>query len=192
MATAESVKAKLQGLIDSVNEVTGGDDADLTSAVNTLCEGYGAGEDCSAELLNGTITEYENADVTNVRSYGFYQCKSLKKIVLPGLSDTIESSGCASCSALELFDMYGATIGSSAFRNCSNLKTLIIRRTDKTVSLTATSCFSSTPFASNGSGGTVYVPSALIGAYQTASNWSALYEGGKCAFVAIEGSQYET
>ena len=192
MATLESVKSKLQGIIDSVNEVTGGNDTNITSAVNTLAEGFGqGGTDRSAELINGDITEFENADVTNVRTYGFYQCKKLTKIVLPNLRGTIEPSGCAFCSALELFDMYGATIGTSAFRSCTALKTIVIRRTDKPASLTAASAFTSTPLASNGAGGTVYVPAALIEAYKTTSNWSALYDGGKCTFAAIEGSQYE-
>lgn len=43
MATAESVKAKLQGLIDSANAKTGNSDTDLTTAVNALVSGYGQG-----------------------------------------------------------------------------------------------------------------------------------------------------
>jgi hypothetical protein len=50
---------------------------------------------------------------------------------------------------------------------------------------------SKTPFASGGTGGTVYVPQALITEYQNATNWSTLYAGGTCNFVAIEGSEYE-
>lgn len=43
MATADSVKSKLQGLIDSANEKTGGNDTTLTAAMNTLIAGYGSG-----------------------------------------------------------------------------------------------------------------------------------------------------
>lgn len=43
MATADSVKAKLQGLIDAANAKTGGSDADLSTAVDTLIAGFGAG-----------------------------------------------------------------------------------------------------------------------------------------------------
>lgn len=43
MATAESVKTKIQGLIDKANETTGNADADLTTAVAALIEGFGAG-----------------------------------------------------------------------------------------------------------------------------------------------------
>lgn len=37
----------------------------------------------------------------------------------------------------------------------------------------------------------VYVPSALISSYQSASNWSTRYTAGKITFHAIEGSPYE-
>lgn len=42
MATADSVKAKLQGLIGKANEVTGKNDADLASVIDTLIKGYDA------------------------------------------------------------------------------------------------------------------------------------------------------
>lgn len=43
MATAESVKAKIRGLIETANTATGSTDADLTTAVSTLVDGYGKG-----------------------------------------------------------------------------------------------------------------------------------------------------
>lgn len=43
MATAESVKAKIQGLIATGNAKTGKSDGDLTSVVNSLVSGYGGG-----------------------------------------------------------------------------------------------------------------------------------------------------
>lgn len=43
MATAESVKAKLQGLISLANNTTGKTDTDLTAAVNALIAGFGQG-----------------------------------------------------------------------------------------------------------------------------------------------------
>lgn len=43
MATADSVKTKMQGLIDSANAKTGASDATLTAAVNTLIAGFGSG-----------------------------------------------------------------------------------------------------------------------------------------------------
>ena len=43
MATAESVKTKIQNLIVTANEATGNADADLTTAVNSLIAGFGTG-----------------------------------------------------------------------------------------------------------------------------------------------------
>lgn len=43
MATADSVKAKIQGLIDSANDTTGNEDEDLTTAVQALIDGFGQG-----------------------------------------------------------------------------------------------------------------------------------------------------
>ena len=43
MATAESVLAKIQALIDSSNSTTGGSDTNLTAAINVLIAGYNAG-----------------------------------------------------------------------------------------------------------------------------------------------------
>lgn len=43
MATAESVKTKIQGLISQSNEATGKEDTDLTAAVGSLIAGFGQG-----------------------------------------------------------------------------------------------------------------------------------------------------
>ena len=43
MVTAESVKAKLQGMISLANATTGKTDTDLTAAVNALIAGFGQG-----------------------------------------------------------------------------------------------------------------------------------------------------
>lgn len=67
MATADSVKEKLQSLIAKANTVTGGSDATLSSAVDTLIAGYGQGSGTSP---SGSISITENGthDVTNYAS----------------------------------------------------------------------------------------------------------------------------
>lgn len=61
MATAESVKNKLQGLIDTANETTGETAADLTTAVATLVAGFGKGSDEEG----GTKGFYKSLNLTS-------------------------------------------------------------------------------------------------------------------------------
>ena len=79
----------------------------------------------------------------------------------------------------------------NCFQNCSALKTLILRKTSGVVGLANANAFSGTPFASGGSGGTIYVPSALLSSYPTATNWSIVNGYGTITWKAIEGSIYE-
>ena len=96
------------------------------------------------------------------------------------------------CQLLEFCDIGKATgIAASAFANCYALETLVIRKTT-VATLLNVSAFTNTPMSGyNGLTGTVYVPSALISSYQTATNWSTLYNNGTVTFEAIEGSDYE-
>lgn len=64
MATADSVKSKLQSLIAKANAATGSTDADLTSAVSKLIAGYGNGNGggliIGAENLHDSSTDTAN------------------------------------------------------------------------------------------------------------------------------------
>jgi hypothetical protein len=60
-------------------------------------------------------------------------------------------------------------IEGAAFSNCSKLKTVIIR-TNSVCSLAYATVFNSTPIKSGS--GYIYVPSALVDSYKTATNWS--------------------
>ena len=55
MATADSVKAKIMGLIDAANRTTGRNDTDLTSAVNALIKGYGQSGSKAQAILGEAI-----------------------------------------------------------------------------------------------------------------------------------------
>ena len=82
-------------------------------------------------------------------------------------------------------------MGSSLCVNCTRLATVIIRRTGGVVPLQGTNTFDGTPFASGGSGGTLYVPQALISSYQADANWSTILGYANNQIKAIEGSIYE-
>lgn len=127
----------------------------------------------------------------------FRNCTSLKSARLPRFK-----SGTVSfwdCTNLEFYDGGKELTNEESethntylpdFENCANLKIVILRH-KKLVPINRLTHISGTPFASGGTGGTAYVPQALIESYQTATNWSTLYAAGTCTFVAIEGSEYE-
>lgn len=85
-----------------------------------------------------------------------------------------------------------ASIAANAFANCYALQTLVLRKSDAICTLANVSAFNNTPMSGyNSLTGTVYVPQALKSTYQTATNWSTLYNAGTVTFAAIEGSEYE-
>lgn len=103
------------------------------------------------------------------------------------------STAASACQLLEFCDLgYLYSINSNSFQNCYSLETLVLRRTTSTTTLVNVSAFANTPMRGyDNKTGTVYVPQALISTYQSASNWSTLYQAGTVTFVAIEGSDYE-
>lgn len=124
--------------------------------------------------------------------YCFYNCTGLITGVLKASESFALPShtfnGCTHMTALDLTD-FTLNAGSSLL-NASALKTLIIRNASVAV-LGNINVFSGTPFASGGTGGTLYVPSALISDYQAASNWSTILGYENNSIVAIESSDYK-
>lgn len=132
-------------------------------------------------------------------SGAFRSCTSLEMVCFPkiGINTTVPymySTTFYGCKSLEKADLgHVSRISSQDFYNCTSLTELILRRTeteDITV-LNNINVFTGTPFASGGSGGTIYVPSALIDSYKSATNWSTLDGYGTVTWVAIENSPYE-
>lgn len=136
------------------------------------------------------LTSIELPKATSISSNAFNSCSKLTSVNVPLLT-SIDSYAFRSCSVLEFIDLQKAATLNNTFYGCPKLKIVVLRKTDGITTLSNTSTFTQTPFASNGSGGKVFVPQALIGTYQGATNWSTLYAAGTCEFVAIEGSIYE-
>ena len=119
----------------------------------------------------------------------FMDCPKLKSVYIPMVTEL--DANAFKASGLEFIDLPKCTrINGGAFENCTQLKTIVLRHS-AVVSMGNVYVLNNTPFASNGEGGTVYVHAALVESYKTATNWVTFYEGGKCNFVAIEGSEYE-
>lgn len=79
MATADSVKNKIQGLINTANATTGKADTDLTSAVGALIAGFGQGGGGGGSSGGGasgiymakiTPAEYSASDITITHNLG--------------------------------------------------------------------------------------------------------------------------
>lgn len=116
----------------------------------------------------------------------FRECEKLREVYLPKYASDSNGYMFAACPALEYVD-FGSPVCVSryAFRNCTALKTIVLRRTDKIVSL-------SNPNALEGvSGVTIYVPSEVIGKYKGATNWAGLVSASKVTFADLKGSGYE-
>ena len=165
----------------------------LPSGVTSI--GFGAFNQCdriSTITCDGPITSLQSLAFTGTSM-------SLSSVSFPNMSLSSlptafgSSTATNACHQLAYADI-GSTkdIASNAFANCYALQTLILRRSDAICSLGNVSAFLNTPMRGyNSLTGTVYVPSALISTYQTATNWATLYNGGTVTFAAIEGSEYE-
>lgn len=103
MVTADSVKAKLEGLIAKANGITGKADSDLSAAVDSLAAGFGQSEDTLAARLSNSLTVYVNPSLTRIADYGFYQCTSLQKVSCPNVT-AFGQYAFSGCTALTEFD----------------------------------------------------------------------------------------
>ena len=173
----------------------------------------GAGENDINAIIEGTVTEIHlqsakkikagalsfcrsltTADFPNVTSIdtaAFGYCTGLTTVNLPKVTK-IGNSAFVYCRNLTTLDFVEAKkIYASAFDGCINLKTVILRNESFAVDLENSNAFHDTPFAFDGTGGNVYVPSDLVENYKIAAQWSNLYGNGTCNFLPIEGSEYE-
>lgn len=172
--------------------------------VGTMTSGGGGG-DAEAEvaaLLSNTMTVLDNdivtslrtracqgatglqqvnlPNVTSVGTYAFYGCTGLVTVKLPKLT-TLSSQPFYSCSKLVHADCGQVkSIPAQGFNACSALTELILRKTSSICTLSNVNGVSSTPIGKGT--GYVYVPSALIDTYKTATNWSTF----AAQFRAIE------
>lgn len=175
--------------------------------------GGGGGKETLNALIDGSITEIMS-DVESLRKYAFYRldnivsislpnvqtipqyginnCKALQEVNLPNATK-IEQYGIGSNALLEIIDLPNVTdLSSGAFGSNSKLATLILRYDEGVVNLPNYDAFNGTPFAANKAGGKLYVPQALITAYQQHTKWAALLNNNpNNQILAIEGSIYE-
>jgi len=118
----------------------------------------------------------------------------LRVLIFPKIQTYVGASFFANCSALETLD-FGAEFlgfnGGNIFSLCGSLRTIILRR-NAICSISNANVLNATPFKSGSTGGTLYVPQALISSYQSATNWSTILGYENNQILPIEGSIYET
>ena len=107
--------------------------------------------------------------VTWIGNYAFASCKWLTEVVFPSTAN-ITANAFRNCSELAKADFHSASsIINGAFYSCSALTSLIIR-SSSVCTLNNTGVLTNTPIASGT--GYIYVPSALIDTYKSATNWA--------------------
>ena len=212
-----TLKTKVEQLIEKAQN--GGGEDTLNAYLNyTLtqvrCESVTAFTSTHKFAEQTKLISADFPNLTRTHDYAFNGCTSLENVNLP--KATYVGLRCfENCENLEYISFPSATIvyGNSflnatklktidfgtnvsfartdSFNGCNSFDTLVLRGNGVST-LSSISLFASAgAFAADAAGGTVYVPGALIENYQAATNWSALYEAGRCNFVAIEGSEYE-
>lgn len=105
-----------------------------------------------------------------INNSSFYQCDSLKTLVFESVT-TVYQLGLALNKSLELVDFKGASkgsLGSRALYNCAKFKSLILR-SENLWTASSNDILQYTLIASGS--GYIYVPSALVDSYKTATNW---------------------
>lgn len=133
--------------------------------------------------------------VTQIKGNAFTACKQTKTLCFPILTTATGSSQFNDMWLLEKADMGNlANIVSNAFYGARVIQALILRKSDAICTLANSNAFNSSKFTGYGGSysGHIYVPSALLATYQTATNWATLYGNYNDLFAPIEGSIYET
>lgn len=139
----------------------------------------------------------ENINLPKCTTFNGIACvgytTKLKTLVFPSITSAIASYGLRNNTGLLTLDLgkrFNMFATGNCLNGCSKIATLIIRKTS-VATLSNINVFAGTPFASGKAGGTLYVPSALISSYMSATNWSTILGYSTNSIQAIEGSQYE-
>lgn len=156
-------------------------------------------------FANSTIKTVVLDSVTTIGNNAFYGCYDMTSIDLGDSLTTINYAAFSNCNKITNYNLPNTltSIGNSAFNNntmltsiiipsgvtqinpsvfnaCTNLASITLQSTT-VVTLSRTNAIP----ASASHTMTIYVPNDLISSYQTATNWSTLYNNGYITFTAI-------
>lgn len=120
-----------------------------------------------------------------------FRSSGLVNAIFPSLK-TIAVYAFKSCNNLEAVDIgknvtSQGTIYGDVFSGCSKLNVVVLRAS-AVYTLYNIAVFNNTPFASDGTGGILYVPNDLIASYQAATNWSTILGYANNQIKSIEST----
>ena len=152
---------------------------------------------CTGSLSSGAAKSCQNlvtwfAPLMTVLQQALASCPNLETAVIGGLEMQWEQF--KNDTALAIVDIAkpnNRNVIDNSFSGCTSLETLIIR-SQNVARLSNITTFASGKFEDGGTGGTLYVPQALIADYQAATNWSTILGYANNKILPIEGSIYET
>lgn len=194
------------------NTLTSFTDSDVTELRDNCF--YGSGSELISVSLPNVTTLGENAfhssKIANFNLpkaatlYGnvFNDCKNVVNLVLPAyVGRNISDNIWYGCKSLQKIDLGSGTTYLGRYqlwRGCTVLDTIVLRASS-VLPLSSDNSFQQTPFKSDGTGGTIYIPKSLYDHlgdgtaddYEAATNWSTVYGYGTITWAKIEGSQYE-
>ena len=213
-----TLSAAVESLVDGYGGGGGGVDYLDLKTRNAACSEYRNDNITSlgtARMVEGwtNLQKLTLPNLTSIsKAYGLGTATSNNlevdlKAVVSGANQGLQGFNCKTIvfpnwsGALNTYFLYSGNIGIVDLgpgmtelqpNSCTSCRSvLILRRTAGVVKLGNVNALLASVFGSSGTGGTIYVPSALISSYQAANNWSTLHGYGHITWAAIEGSQYE-
>lgn len=120
-----------------------------------------------ASIVDGSITEYVSDRVTSIGFQALVYCTNLVRVRFPNVTK-IGINAFSGCSAVQEADFTALThIDTNGLSGCASLLRLVLRNT---TTVCKTEYNLKYTLVSNG--GYIYVPSALIEGYKTATDWA--------------------
>lgn len=169
-----------KGVTDTATSVV-----DVGDKISTIQQG--GGTDYMDAYLKNQSASYQNDSVTDLSAIDLGSWTNLTSVTFKNATSGVSTNAFYGCSSLTFADLGNITrFNGNAMRN-SGITTLILRNTSQMVVISNVGPFGGTPMV-NGSGGKIYVPSALKSSYEENAKWQLLTSA---TFEAIEGSPYE-
>lgn len=153
----------------------------LAGKLGALCfSNCTALEEAILPSINGMV------DSNSASMGAFYNCSALKKVDVRNCTG-VGTKALEGCTSLECLDALGGVSSPSlnaAILALPSLRVVSIRAPKNVATLGAVPTTGN--YATGGAGGYFIVPSATLTKYKSATNYSAMFEAGTCAFVALE------